>query len=125
MTSQKPYLIRALYEWCTDNEFTPYLMTFVDANTLVPKQFVQNNQIVLNIAFNATKNLLIDNNWITFQASFSGQAMDISVPVANVLALFAKENGQGMQFELEPNQPTPPQEEEAKPQATGGLKFVK
>ncbi len=125
MTSQKPYLIRALYEWCTDNEFTPYLMTFVDANTLVPKQFVQNNQIVLNIAFNATKNLLIDNNWITFQASFSGQAMDISVPVANVLALFAKENGQGMQFELEPNQPTPPQVEETKPKATGGLKFVK
>lgn len=125
MTSQKPYLIRALYEWCTDNEFTPYLMTFVDANTLVPKQFVQNNQIVLNIAFNATKNLLIDNNWITFQASFSGQAMDISVPMANVLALFAKENGQGMQFELEQNQPTQPQVEEAKPQSTGGLKFVK
>lgn len=121
MTSQKPYMIRAIYEWCNDNDFTPYLMTFVDANTSVPKEFVQNNQIVLNIAFSATKNLLIDNNWVTFQASFSSQVMDVAVPITNVLAIFAKENGQGMQFELEPNQPTP----EPQIPATGGLKFVK
>lgn len=123
MTSQKPYLIRAIYEWCNDNEFTPYLMTFVDANTIVPKQFVQDNKIVLNIAFGATKDLLIDNEWITFQASFSGSKQDIAVPIANVLAVFAKENGQGMQFELEnytPNKPTEPT-----PSSGGGLKLVK
>lgn len=122
MTSQKPYLIRAIYEWCSDNSFTPYLMTFVDANTMVPKQFVKDNQIVLNVAFGATKNLLIDNEWITFQASFSGSVQDIAVPVANVLALFAKENGQGMQFELENYSPTPPEENKTQ---SGGLKLVK
>lgn len=122
MTSQKPYLIRAMYEWCNDNNFTPYLMTFVDANTIVPKQFVKDNQIVLNVAFSATKDLLIDNEWITFQASFSGTVQDIAVPVANVLALFAKENGQGMQFELENYSPTPPEENKSQ---SGGLKLVK
>ena len=122
MKSQKPYLIRAIYEWCNDNELTPYLMTFVDKNTIVPKQFVQENKIVLNIAFGATKDLLIDNEWITFQASFSGSVMDISVPIANVLALFAKENGQGMQFELESYTPSTPTDD--KP-STGGLKLVK
>lgn len=122
MISQKPYMIRALYEWCTDNEFTPYLATFVDANTIVPQQFVQDNQIVLNIAFSATKNLVITNEWISFQASFSGRVMDIEVPVANVLAVFAKENNQGMQFTLEPAQPKPPTENKL---SSGGLKFVK
>lgn len=111
-----------MYEWCNDNNFTPYLMTFVDANTIVPKQFVKDNQIVLNVAFSATKDLLIDNEWITFQASFSGTVQDIAVPVANVLALFAKENGQGMQFELENYSPTPPEENKSQ---SGGLKLVK
>lgn len=123
MTSQKPYLVRAIYEWCTDNDFTPHLVTFVDANTMVPKQFVRDNKIVLNIAFSAIKNLLIDNEWITFQAAFSGTTHDIAIPVANVLALFAKENSQGMQFELEnytpPSSPTPTSP------SSGGLKLVK
>lgn len=124
MTSQKPYLIRAIYEWCADNEFTPYLMTFVDANTIVPKQFVKDNQIVLNVAFSATKDLLISNEWITFQASFAGSIQEISVPIANVLGLFAKENGQGMQFELENYSPTPPSDDTPTP-SSGGLKLVK
>ncbi len=123
MTSQKPYLVRAIYEWCTDNDFTPHLVTFVDANTMVPQQFVRDNKIVLNIAFSAIKNLLIDNEWITFQAAFSGTTHDIAIPVANVLALFAKENSQGMQFELEnytpPSSPTPTSP------SSGGLKLVK
>lgn len=120
MKSQKPYLIRALYDWCTDNEFTPYLMTFVDAKTTVPQNFVKDNQIVLNIEFSAIKDLQIGNEWITFQTRFSGIAHDISIPTANVLAIFAKENGQGMQFELENYTPTP--EPEKKP---SGLTFVK
>lgn len=123
MKSQKPYLVRAIYEWCVDNEYTPYIMTFVDNNTIVPKQFVQDNKIVLNIAFGATKDLLIDNEWITFQASFSGSIMDVAVPVANILAVFSKENGQGMQFELENY--TPPTPSDDKPSTGGGLKLVK
>lgn len=122
MTSQKPYFIRALYEWCTDNNFTPHLLTFVDNNTMVPRQFVQDNQIVLNIAYSATKDLLIDNEWVTFKATFSGSIQDIAIPVGNVLALFAKENGQGMQFELENQAPTTSPEPAA---TSGGLKLVK
>ena len=120
MTSQKPYLIRAIYEWCGDNSFTPHLGIFVDTNTMVPRQFVRDNKMVLNIDFNACKNLLIDNEWVTFQATFSGVIEDIAIPIANVLALFAKENGQGMQFELENYTPAKPT-----PKAPGGLKLVK
>lgn len=123
MKSQKPYLIRALYEWCVDNECTPHLMTFVDANTVVPQQFVKNNQIVLNIDFSATKDLLIDNDWITFQATFGGVVQDIAIPVANVLGIFAKESSQGMHFELENYNPTQPSD--PSPSSTGGLKLVK
>ncbi len=122
MTSQKPYFLRAIYEWCTDNEFTPHLLTFVDANTIVPQQFVRDNQIVLNIAFSATKDLIIDNEWITFKATFSGNILDIAIPTANVLALFAKENGQGMQFELENHAPKADKPPTA---PSGGLKLVK
>ncbi|MEN9945939.1 MAG: hypothetical protein RLZZ293_325 [Pseudomonadota bacterium] len=124
MTSQKPYLIRALYEWCMDNKSTPYLMTFVDQYTLVPRQFVKNDQIVLNIAEHATKNLLIDNEWITFQATFAGVVEDIAVPIANVLGIFAKETSQGMRFELENYTPPSPNNEPPKSQF-GGLKLVK
>ena len=122
MTSQKPYLIRAIYEWCNDNGFTPHLGIFVDENTMVPKQFVRENKMVLNIDYNACKNLLIDNEWITFQATFSGEPQDIAVPVANVLAIFAKENGQGMQFELENYTSNTPSQ---KAPAPSGLKLIK
>lgn len=123
MTSQKPYLVRAIYEWCADNDFTPHLVAFVDANTMAPQQFVRDKKIVLNIAFSAIKNLLIDNEWVTFQAAFSGTTHDIAIPVANVLALFAKENSQGMQFELENY--TPPNSPTTIPPSSGGLKLVK
>lgn len=121
MISQKPFLIRALYEWCTENDLTPHLMTFVDKNTIVPQMFVKNNQIVLNIAYSATKDLVISNEWITFQATFSGSAQDIAIPVANVLGIFGKENAQGMQFELENYTPTSPDNNPP----SGGLKLVK
>ena len=117
LTSQKPYLIRAIYEWCQDSDFTPHLAANVDDNTVVPMQYVQNSQIVLNIASSAALNLLIDNDWVTFKATFGGTAYDIAIPVANVLAIFAKENGQGMQFEQE----TPPEPVKK----SSGLKFVK
>jgi len=100
-TSTKPYLIRAIYEWCTDNGFTPYVAVFVDANTSVPREFVKNNEIVLNVSFDATSGLDIGNEWINFSARFSGVSRKISVPVENVLAIYARENGQGMAFPVE------------------------
>jgi stringent starvation protein B len=99
--SQKPYLIRAIYEWCEDNGFLPYLATMVNEKTSVPVQYVEDSRIVLNIARSATKDLLIDNEWITFRATFGGIAQDVAIQIGNVIAVFAKENGQGMQFQVE------------------------
>ncbi len=99
MLDQKPYFIRAIHEWCSDNELTPYLASKVDIHTIVPSQYIQDGQIILNIANIATKDLNIDNEWITFQATFGGIINDIAIPVSNVIAIFAKENGEGMQFE--------------------------
>ncbi len=118
MNSQKPYLIRAIYEWCQDNEFTPYMAANVDEMTQVPKQYVQNGQIVLNISMGATKNILLENEWVTFKATFGGSIQDIAVPVANILAIFAKENGLGMQFNQEAKTAV-------KPEKPSGLKLVK
>ena len=104
MTSQKPYLIRAMYDWCLDNELSPHLVVKVDEQTIAPKQYVQNEQIVLNISPTATKDILLENEWITFKAMFGGNKQDIAVPVGNVLAIFARETNQGMQFTLEENE---------------------
>lgn len=100
--STKPYLLRAIYEWCTDNGYTPYLAATVDANTLVPREFVKNGEIVLNISFTATSGLKMDNDLIHFHARFGGVSRDISIPVENVAAIYARENGQGMAFEVAP-----------------------
>jgi stringent starvation protein B len=100
-TSTKPYMIRAIYEWCTDNGFTPYIAVFVDANTTVPREFVKNNEIVLNVSFDATSGLDMGNEWIHFSARFGGVSRKIEVPVDNVLAIYARENGQGMAFPVE------------------------
>ena len=99
--STKPYLLRALYEWCTDNGYTPHIAVRVDNGTRVPRQFVRNNEIVLNISFEATSQLQMGNEWIEFSARFSGKSHKIEVPVANVLAIYARENGQGMAFPVE------------------------
>jgi stringent starvation protein B len=99
-TSTKPYLLRAIYEWCTDNGYTPYLAAMVDGQTRVPREFVKNNEIVLNISFSATSNLKMDNDFIHFNARFGGVSREISVPVDNVVAIYARENGQGMAFEV-------------------------
>jgi stringent starvation protein B len=98
--STKPYLLRAIYEWCTDNGYTPHIAVVVDAQTRVPMQFVKNGEIVLNISFDATSALKMDNDIIHFSARFGGVARDIVVPVANVIAIYARENGQGMAFEV-------------------------
>jgi len=100
-TSTKPYLIRAIYEWCTDNGFTPYIAVFVDGNTNVPREFVKNNEIVLNVSFDATSGLDMGNERIGFSARFGGVSRKIDVPVENVLAIYARENGQGMAFPVE------------------------
>ncbi|RJF99648.1 ClpXP protease specificity-enhancing factor [Noviherbaspirillum saxi] len=98
--STKPYLLRAIYEWCTDNGYTPYLAAAVDANTLVPREFVKNGEIVLNISFTATSGLKMDNDFVSFHARFGGVSREISIPVDNVVAIYARENGQGMAFEV-------------------------
>lgn len=99
--STKPYLIRALHEWCTDSGYTPYLAVQVDQNTVVPHEFVRDGEIVLNLSVLATHRLKIDNELITFQARFAGVARELSVPIANVLSIYARETGQGMTFESE------------------------
>jgi stringent starvation protein B len=97
-SSTRPYLIRAMYEWCTDNGFTPYVAVSVNDRVQVPREFVQNGEIVLNIGFDATSSLKLGNEFIEFKARFSGTAREIMVPVAQVMAIYARENGQGMAF---------------------------
>jgi stringent starvation protein B len=96
--STRPYLIRALHEWCTDNGFAPYLAVQVDGSVQVPREFVQNNEIVLNVSFDATSGLKLGNDYVEFKARFGGTARDIIVPVTHVVAIYARENGQGMAF---------------------------
>ena len=97
-TSTRPYLIRALHDWCTDNGFTPYIAVHVDRSVQVPMEYVSNNEIVLNIGFDATSGLDLGNDFIQFKARFGGVAREIIVPVDHVVAIYARENGQGMAF---------------------------
>lgn len=96
--STRPYLIRALFEWCTDNALTPYVAVKVDASVQVPKEYVQNGEIVLNISTEATSGLHIGNDFVEFKARFGGTPRQIIVPVGQIIAVYAKENGQGMAF---------------------------
>ena len=113
MTSSRPYLLRALSDWIVENQLTPYIVVDVgNENVVVPRQFVENGKIVLNISPFAVRELLIDNEYVLFSARFSGKPMNVSVPVSSVLAIYSKENGQGMVFNDEPSvsagSPTPP-----------------
>jgi stringent starvation protein B len=99
-SSTRPYLIRALHDWCTDNGFTPYLAVHVDRSVQVPMEYVKNNEIVLNVGFEATSGLKLGNDFIEFRARFGGMARDILVPVDHVVAIYARENGQGMAFPM-------------------------
>ena len=98
--STRPYLIRGLYEWCTENGFTPFIAVLVDDSVRVPNEYVKDGEIVLNISFDATSALKLGNDYIEFKGRFGGVARDILVPVDRVLAIYAKENGQGMAFPL-------------------------
>jgi stringent starvation protein B len=101
--STRPYLIRAIYEWCSDNGFTPFIAVQVNEGVRVPMEFVKNGEIVLNVSFDATSALKIGNDYIEFKGRFGGVARDIVVPVDQVMAIYARENGQGMAFPVAPN----------------------
>jgi stringent starvation protein B len=104
--STKPYLIRAIHEWCSDSNFTPYLSVKVDANTRVPMEYVKDGEIVLNVSYDATHRLTIGNDAVQFSARFNGVSRECSVPIDAVLGIFARENGQGLFFQVEsPSQP--------------------
>ena len=110
-SSTRPYLLRALHDWCTDNGFTPYIAVYVDGSVQVPMEYVKNNEIVLNVGFEATSGLKLGNEFIEFKARFGGSSREIQVPVDHVVAIYARENGQGMAF------PVPTDSGSAKPPA--------
>lgn len=140
--STKPYLIRAIHEWCVDNGFTPYLAVAVNEHTQVPREFVKAGEIVLNTSPLATNKLQLGNEWVQFEARFGGVAREIFVPIEQVSAIYAKENGHGMAFEvLKPlaeiegdgneavqfvidDSPLPGQEPEVSPPKGAGLRPV-
>lgn len=99
--STKPYLIRAIYEWCVDCGFTPYLSVSVTDGCRVPMEYVKNNEIVLNISPSATRNLKIDNDCLHFSARFNGVSREVSVPISSVAGIFARENSEGLLFKVE------------------------
>jgi stringent starvation protein B len=105
--STKPYLIRAIHEWCTDSGFTPYVAVAVDESVQVPMEFVKNGEIVLNVSTLATNRLKLGNEFIEFQARFGGVAREVMVPVTRVVAVYARENGQGMAFDMPRSSATP------------------
>lgn len=103
LISTKPYITRAIHEWCLDNNLTPHLLVAVNAQTHVPTAFVKNGEIVLNLSYSATKDLHIDNEAVVFSARFGGNSQNLYVPMNAVKGIFARENGQGMFFEIEQN----------------------
>jgi stringent starvation protein B len=104
VVSTKPYLIRGIYEWCVDCGYTPYVSVKVDENTRVPREYVKEGEIVLNVSQTATRNLKIDNDRLHFTARFNGVSREISVPISTVIGIFARENGEGLLFKVEQNE---------------------
>jgi stringent starvation protein B len=135
-SSTRPYLIRALYEWCTDNGLTPYVAVQVDDSVQVPHEYVKDGEIVLNVSFDATSGLELGNEFIAFSARFAGKPRDIMIPVDRVIAIYARENGQGMAFPrpaapalettaaTDPAPPHLPPGKDAKPHADTDVKLV-
>ena len=109
----KPYLVRAIYEWCSDSGYTPYLSVKVDETTRVPLEYVKNGEIVLNISHDATRNITLGRDVVQFSARFNGVSREISVPIGAVAAIFAKENGQGLFFPTDTAVGTPGQATDA------------
>ena len=104
--STKPYLIRAIYEWCSDSGFTPYLSIKVDAQTRVPEEFVKNGEIILNVSHDAVHHLTLGDDLIQFSARFNGVSREVSIPVRAVQGIFAKETSKGILFPPEEEAPT-------------------
>ncbi len=132
-TSTRPYLIRALHEWCTDNGYSPHIAVRVDGAVNVPMEYVRNSEIVLNVSFDATNGLCLGNEFIEFKARFGGVPRDVVVPTTHVIAIYARENGQGMAFpppdELqtaneEPVQMTPESGDQAASDRVSSLRSV-
>ena len=117
-SSTKPYLLRAIWEWCADNNLTPYLAVVVDKYTRVPPEFVRDGRIVLNIGDSATNRLQMGNDFVQFQARFSGVVRDLSIPINAVEGIFAKETGEGLSFEVEPYELSSEEEAKASEPAT-------
>jgi stringent starvation protein B len=120
MILMRPYLTRAIYDWIIDNEWTPHLIVDAEVeNVVIPREFVKEGKIVLNILPSAVKNLELGDDWINFEARFSGRPFKISIPIQAVLALYARENGRGMTFPLEEipqeSPPEPPPSRPSKP----------
>lgn len=135
---QQPYFLRALYEWCVDSGYTPYVTVKVGKGAKVPTAYVKDGQIVLNIGPAAVRNLQMDNDWLSFSARFGGVAQVIEVPVASVVAIYAKETGEGMAFQGAetpqaaaeetgegPEEPPPPASAGDRPRGKPSLRVVK
>ena len=123
MTPSQPYLLRAIYDWIVDNEMTPYVLVNAENDYAhIPRQYVENGKIVLNLGPAAVNALELGNDYVAFSARFSGEPMDVSFPIASVLAIYAKENGQGMVFNEGDDTPPP---EPDKPTRRPSLKLVK
>ena len=119
MSSSRPYMIRAIYEWILDNSCTPYLLVNASGDgVVVPEAYVQDGQIVLNVSQSAVVDLQIDNEFVSFGGRFGGVAQEVWVPVEAVLAIYARENGQGMLFESD-DLPTPPPSDDGGPSDSG------
>jgi stringent starvation protein B len=123
-SSTRPYLLRALHEWCTDNGYTPYVAVLVDETVQVPMEYVKNGEIVLNVSYDATSSMTLGNEFIEFKARFAGVAREIIVPVSRVLAIYARENGQGMAFPMPVSQSTDVQSSGAPSGRVGTLSAV-
>jgi stringent starvation protein B len=108
MNSSRPYLIRAVYDWILDNNLTPYLLVNADVDhAILPQEYIEDGKIVLNLNPSAINDLQLGNDYIMFNARFSGKAMEINVPIVSVLSIYARENGQGMMFNENDNTPPP------------------
>lgn len=126
MTSSRPYIIRAIYEWIVDNDCTPHLL--VDASgddVVVPATYVSDGQIVLNISPTAVVSLQMGNDAISFNGRFGGQPIDIYAPIASIMGIYARENGQGMIFEVEPTPEPPPEKPQPPERGRPSLTVVK
>lgn len=130
VTSTRPYLIRALYDWIVDNDYTPHLIVNTEQeHVTVPQQYVENGKIVLNISPSAVQSIDLGNDWISFNARFGGQSLDIGLPPDAVLGIYARENGEGMLFQEEQPESDPAQtpelDEKPKNSSRPTLKIIK